>query len=37
MVARSDDLSANENPNLIDGDDDSAGDEESVGTAGCEP
>ena len=36
MVARSDDLSANENPNLIDGDDDSA-DEESVGTAGCEP
>ena len=37
MVARSDDLSANENPNLIDGDDDSADDEESVGTAGCEP
>ena len=37
MVARSDDLSANENPNLSDGDDDSADDEESVGTAGCEP
>ena len=37
MVAKFDDLSANENPNLIDGDDDSADDEELVGTARCEP